>query len=63
MLVPYVEFELLQKKDKPIAIEHIFLGPTPNINISMNSLTMFLAKNGVNPEKGITYCEIPYRQH
>jgi len=29
----------------------------------MNSLTMFLAKNGVNPKKGITYCEIPYRQH
>jgi len=63
MLVPYVEFKLLQEKDKPIALEHIFLGPTPNINISMNSLTMFLAKNGVNPEKGITYCEIPYRQH
>jgi Protein of unknown function (DUF2971) len=62
MLVPYVEFKLLQDKDKPIALEHIFLGPTPNINISMNSLTMFLAKNGVNPEKGITYCEIPYRQ-
>ena len=62
MLVPYVEFKLLQAKDKPIALEHIFLGPTPNINISMNSLTMFLAKNGVNPKKGITYCEIPYRQ-
>jgi len=63
MLVPYVEFNLLQDKDKPIALEHIFLGPTPSINISMNSLTMFLAKNGVNPEKGISYCEIPYRQH
>ena len=25
MLVPYVEFELLQEKDKPIALEHIFL--------------------------------------
>jgi hypothetical protein len=62
MLVPYVEFKLLHAKDKPVALEHIFLGPTPNINISMNSLTMFLAKNGANPEKGITYCEIPYRQ-
>jgi hypothetical protein len=62
MLVPYVEFKLLQEKNKPIALEHIFLGPTPNINISMNSLIMFLAKNGVNPEKGISYCEIPYRQ-
>jgi hypothetical protein len=62
MLVPYVEFKLLHAKNKPVALEHIFLGPTPNINISMNSLTMFLAKNGVNPEKGITYCEIPYRQ-
>lgn len=61
MLVPYIEFKLTAREDVPIALEHLFLGPTPNITISMNSLAMFLAKNGIQPEKGITYCQIPFR--
>ena len=62
MLVPYFEFALTRKGQTDIAMDHIFLGPTPNINISMNSLTLFLTKNGINPEKGISYCQIPFRQ-
>jgi hypothetical protein len=27
----------------------------------MNSLTMFLAKNGIRPDSGISYCQIPFR--
>jgi len=61
MLVPYIEFNLLAQKGCPIGLEHIFLGPTPNITISMNSLTMCLSKNGIRPEKGISYCQIPFR--
>lgn len=61
MLVPYVEFNLITEDNSPIALEHLFLGPTPNITISMNSLTMFLAKNSIRPTKGISYCQIPYR--
>lgn len=61
MLVPFIQFELLGENESPIALEHLFLGPTPNITISMNSLTMFLAKNGIQPSKGISYCQIPYR--
>lgn len=61
MLVPYIEFNLSEKEDTPIALEHLFLGPTHNITISMNSLTMFLAKNGIRPDKGISYCQIPFR--
>ena len=61
MLVPYIEFGLTAEPHAPIALEHLFLGPTPNITISMNSLTMYLAKNGIRPEKGISYCQIPYR--
>jgi hypothetical protein len=61
MLVPYIEFGLTADNHAPIALEHLFLGPTPNITISMNSLTMFLAKNGIQPDKGISYCQIPYR--
>ncbi|SHO43075.1 DUF2971 domain-containing protein [Desulfopila aestuarii] len=56
MLVPYIMFDL-----SPIALQHLFLGPTPNKTISMNSLTMYLAKNGIRPERGISYCQIPFR--
>lgn len=61
MLVPYVEFNLFAESNSTIALEHLFLGPTPNITISMNSLTMFLAKNSIRPDKGISYCQIPFR--
>jgi len=61
MLVPFIEFNLITQDTSPIALEHLFLGPTPNITISMNSLTMFLAKNGIRPDKGVSYCQIPYR--
>ncbi len=61
MLVPYVQFNFSAEKDAPIALDHLYLGPTPNITISMNSLTMFLAMNGIRPAKGISYCQIPFR--
>lgn len=63
MLVPYYEFQLLPEENKAIGIEHMYLGPTSNINISMNSLTMYLAKNNATPRREISFCQIPYRQH
>jgi len=62
MLVPYVEFGLSLGDSRPPQLEHLYLGPTTNINISMNSLRMFLAQNGIVPARGIDYCQIPYRQ-
>ncbi len=61
MLVPYIQFNLPAEHDSAIALEHLFLGPTPNITISMNSLAMFLSKSGIQPAKGISYCQIPFR--
>ena len=61
MLVPYILFNLMPRDASPIALEHLFLGPTPNITISMNSLTMYLSKNGIQPAKGLSYCQIPFR--
>ncbi len=60
-LVPYIEFNFVAHNDAPIALDHLFLGPTPNITISMNSLTMFLEKNEIRPTRGVSYCRIPYR--
>ncbi len=62
MLVPYMKFPLSNDSQSTIELDHVFLGPTPNISLSMNSLTMCLLKNGIRPMQGIDYCQIPYRQ-
>lgn len=62
MLVPYFEFNLKLCQNDSVTLEHIFLGPTPNINLSMNSITLYLTKKGIRPKAGINYCQIPYRQ-
>jgi Protein of unknown function (DUF2971). len=61
MLVPYIEFNL-SMDDKPLIMDHLYLGPTANINISMHSLKMFLEQNGIVPQRGIDFCQIPFRQ-
>ncbi len=61
MLVPYIEFKLTSAVQPTLAFEHLFLGPTPNISQSMNSLNLFLQKHGIRPERGIDYCQIPFR--
>lgn len=61
MLIPYLKFQLPVTASKRIELEHVFVGPTPNINNSMTSLSRYLSKKGVSPSKGTTYCQIPYR--
>ncbi len=60
-LVPYKDFSLQRKVDGVFQLEHAYLGPTPDINLSMHSLTMHLSDSGVSPKSGLTYCQIPYR--
>lgn len=62
MLVPFCELELHPEGIDHIALEHIYLGPTAHITLSMNSLAMYLKKQGAAPRRGIDYCDIPYRQ-
>lgn len=61
MLVPYIELELREGTDQPLKLDHLYLGPTPNRVISMNSLVMFLASHDIQPARGVSYCQIPYR--
>jgi hypothetical protein len=61
MLVPYIEFDLGSGGTPPV-LDHLYLGPTANVNISMNSLKMFLEQNSIVPKRGIDYCQIPFRQ-
>ena len=56
MLVPYFEFDLLFGENANVLpIEHLYLGPTSSVELSMNSIRMFLAKSGINPG---TWCRI-----
>lgn len=63
MLVPWYAFELREGPDsEAMGLDHVYLGPTSNIDLSMNSLALFLAQRGAGPRRGISYCQIPYRQ-
>lgn len=63
MLVPWYAFELREREDAAaMGLDHVYLGPTSNIDLSMNSLELFLAKRDAGPARGISYCQIPYRQ-
>ena len=61
MLVPFMKFQLPEAPDRRLDMDHVFLGPTPNSNISMDSLSNYLSKNGASPRQGLHYCGIPYR--
>lgn len=62
MLVPYFDFNILNSDSEHIELEHVYLGPTNNIDLSMNSLELYLQKSNASPIHGINYCQIPYRQ-
>ncbi len=62
MLVPYFNFQLHQSGKQQLGLDQVFLGPTVNSELSMNSLKLFLQKQGCMPQSGISYCQIPYRQ-
>jgi len=61
MLVPYYAFDL-SCGGAGMQLEHVFVGPTSNIDLSMNSLRLYLDSQGVMPTQGISYCQIPFRQ-
>ncbi|GAB3283674.1 DUF2971 domain-containing protein [Parahaliea aestuarii] len=63
MLVPWYAFELqVPPETGDMGLNHVYLGPTSNIDLSMNSLKLFLDQRGLTPKQGISYCQIPYRQ-
>ena len=61
MLIPWFPLDLRDQQGR-LAIEHAFLGPTSNIDLSMNSLALYLQSRGALPRRDITYCDIPYRK-
>ena len=62
MLIPYYKFQLTDGDNSSLELDHVYLGPTGNIELSMNSLELYLAKKLASPRRGISYCQIPYQQ-
>lgn len=60
MLKPYTEFAL-SSHDQPMALEHVYLGPTPDSTLSINSLRLFFRQHKLMPIRGIEDSQIPYR--
>lgn len=60
MLIPSILFSLKDGNDSALRFEHVFVGPTPNVNLSMNSLSRFLAMRRVGTIS-VEYCGIPFR--
>jgi len=59
-LIPYKLFSLARAGQAKLALEHVFIGPTPHINLSMNSLVQLLSRNGISPM--IENSLVPYRE-
>jgi len=59
MLVPHYLFNLATKD--AIALDHVYVGPTPNSDLSVNALSHYLKDKNAHPARGISDSEIPYR--
>lgn len=60
MLKPYTEFAL-HSAEQPMALDHVYLGPTPDSTLSINSLRLFFQQHQLLPQQGIDDSQIPYR--
>jgi len=58
MLIPYMELPLAEVGEK-IEMERIFVGPTPTMNLSADSLHRYLSREAAC--RVVINCQIPYR--
>jgi len=61
MLVPYYRFRLAPE-DGRVRLNHVYIGPSSNAELSMHSIRLYLDQQGSAPRDGISYCQIPYRK-
>jgi hypothetical protein len=58
-LVPYRELSLVTKETNRMMLKEVYVGPTPNPNLSMRSVSMYLSQQGLNAM--VANSMIPYR--
>ena len=61
MLVPYYRFDL-RGEGGGVPLNHVYIGPSSNAELSKHSLRLYLQKRRSCPRDGIAYCQIPYRK-
>ncbi|MEE4279000.1 MAG: DUF2971 domain-containing protein [Halieaceae bacterium] len=61
MLVPYFAFELADPGGS-VSLDHVYIGPSSNAELSMHSLRLYLEQQGAAPRYGVRYCNIPFRR-
>ncbi|MEM9758147.1 MAG: DUF2971 domain-containing protein [Pseudomonadota bacterium] len=62
MLVPYYAFRLADEDALGVRLNHAYIGPSSNAELSMHSLRLYLEKQQAPPRDGVSYCQIPYRK-
>jgi len=58
-LVPYRKLSLFQKEADQMKLKEVFVGPTPNSELSMRSVGLYLSNRGISPM--VANSLIPYR--
>ena len=58
-LVPYRELSLVPKESAGMTLKEVFVGPTPDSELSMRSVGMYLSNRGISPM--VANSSIPYR--
>ncbi len=59
-LIPYKLFSLARTGQTKLGLEHVFIGPTPHMSLSMNSLVQLLSRNRISPM--IENSLVPHRE-
>lgn len=60
-LIPYREFSMAAEPGQPVRIDEVIVGPSSSLALSMDSIPQYLASRGVQPQRGVRSCGIPYR--
>lgn len=61
MLVPFIRFQLPKGDDEKVHLFQVMVGPTPNPDQSITSLSRFLSKYASRATLSVSTSEIPYR--
>lgn len=59
MLIPYLDFSLLHVGGEQLELDHIFVGPTPDMGLSFTSLSQFVRRHARCPL--MTASQLPFR--
>jgi hypothetical protein len=60
-LIPFIEFELPLTQGGALSLQHVYIGPAQDHNISFSAIASLLTNSGAKVSHGIRACGIPLR--